>query len=420
MDGSKGVTGLSSLCWLVYFAANLGRLNLSVNLSAISAAEGISKDELGLMAALFFFAYGGGQLASGIIAERFRPVRLVGLGIFFTGLVNMAVAFSTNIRIMQWCWLLNGIAQSLLWIPMLRILTENLSEPHCIRVCIYISATGPAGMFCTYGISAASLYFSTWRMSFFAAGLFIIAITVLWVLRFSKNTGKKAIKTLPLRRREAGSSGKAESSWPLRRLMTASGLAPLIGISCLHGVLKDGVTTWLPAYLVDTFAVSTGYSALLAMAFPLFNLAGIYVVHYVSKMVFKNEVDCSLFLFAAVMAILLALTVAPQNLIFSLIALGMVASAMTAINTLLITLIPLRFTRTGRITIVTGLLNTSAYMGSGMAGYGFGKTAEHFSWGIVNLMWCGTAAAALLLCLIVRGAWKSFTGGPVYWIPNPL
>jgi OPA family glycerol-3-phosphate transporter-like MFS transporter len=415
MGGSKGVTGLSSLCWLVYFAANLGRLNLSVNLSAISAAEGISKDELGLMAALFFFAYGGGQLLSGIIAERFRPVRLVGLGIFFTGLANLVVAFSTNVRIMQLCWFLNGVAQSLIWIPMLRILTENLPKPHCIRVCIYINATGPAGMFCAYGISAVSLYFSVWRMSFFIAGFFIMSVTVLWGLRFSKNI----IKALPPGRREADLPGKAESSWPLRRLMTASGLAFLIGVSCLHGVLKDGVTTWLPAYLVDTFAVSTGYSALLVMALPLFNLAGIYAVHYISKMIFKNEVDCSLFLFAMVVVILLVLAATPQNMIFSLIALGMVTSVMTAINTLLITLVPLRFTRTGRITMAAGLLNTSAYIGSGMAGYGFGKMAEYFGWGIVNLMWCGIAAAALLLGLLVRGTWKYFIGEPVRRTPGP-
>jgi OPA family glycerol-3-phosphate transporter-like MFS transporter len=402
MDNSKRTAGLTSLCWLVYFAANLGRLNLSVNLSAISAAEGISKGELGLMAALFFFAYGGGQLASGIIAERVRPVLLVGLGIFFTGLINLMVAFSSGVRIMQFCWLLNGIAQSLIWIPMVRILTENLPEPQCTRTCIYINATGPVGMFCTYGISAAALHFTVWRMSFFTAGLFIMSVTFLWIFRFSRNTGKKAITALsPVKRRVLGQAGKTESSWTLPRLWRASPLAFLIGISCLHGVLKDGIGTWFPTYLTDTFAVSPAYSALLSMALPLFNLAGVYLVHYLNKTIFKNEVDGCLFFFALVMAILLTLIFIPANLIFSLVGLGTVTAAMTVINTLLINLAPLHFIRTGRITIISGLLNTSTYAGSGMAGYGFGKIAEHLS-GIINLLWYGTAAAALILCLMVR------------------
>jgi sugar phosphate permease len=145
------------------------------------------------------------------------------------------------------------------------------------------------------------------------------------------------------------------------------------------------------------------------MALPLFNAAGVYIVHYFNKMFFKNEIDCSLLFFTAVMAILLVLTFIPRNIIFSLLTLGLVTTATAAIHTLFITLMPLRFTHTGRITMVTGLLNTSTYIGSGIAGYGFGKTAEHFNWGIINLIWCGTAMTAILLCLLVRRTWKYFT-----------
>jgi OPA family glycerol-3-phosphate transporter-like MFS transporter len=402
MDKPGRNASLPLLCWLVYFAANLGRLNLSVNISAVSAAEGISKDELGLMASLFFFAYGGGQLLSGIIAERVRPGLLVGLGIFFTGAANLAVALSNGVRIMQICWFLNGAAQSFLWIPMLRILAENLPKRACVRACVHINATGPAGMFCAYGISAVSLYVSGWRMSFFASAFIILCAAALWALWFLKNALRE-------NRREAPSGGPPNPAarWPLRRLGPC--LAFLAGAACLHGILKDGVGTWLPAYLVDTFAVSASHSAALALALPLFNLAGVYTAHYLNRMIFKNEIDCSLLFFAAVLAALLALVFVPGHIAFSFFGLGLVTAAMTAINTLFITLIPLRFTRTGRVAIVTGLLNTSTYIGSGAAGYGFGRMAEHLSWNAIVLAWCGTAAAAVAVCLAARGAWARFT-----------
>jgi OPA family glycerol-3-phosphate transporter-like MFS transporter len=81
---------------------------------------------------------------------------------------------------------------------------------------------------------------------------------------------------------------------------------------------------------------------------------------------------------------------------------------MTAINTVLITLMPLHYSQAGRIPTTIGFLNTAAYLGSGIAGYGFGNTVESSGWGMIRFLWCGTALSAIIICFIVRKKWGYF------------
>jgi OPA family glycerol-3-phosphate transporter-like MFS transporter len=402
------IAALFWLCAFVYFTADIGRFNLSVTISAIVQQEGISKNALGVMAALFFFTYGGGQLLCGIIAEYFAPAVLIGTGIFIAGAANLVIAFSKSVTLMQACWMLNGAAQSFLWIPMVKILAERLSEKQCASSCLFINLTGPAGTFFVYGLSAVLLHVSGWRMVFLSSSVLMFLAALLWIIFIPLIF--KGVKHYPPPAPSAGGDKKIPSKkyMSMRYLFSASGLGFLILICCLQGILKDGLNTWLPTYVADNFIINPSLSAVLTMTFPLMSIAGVFLTRRVTKFFKRNEARGLLFLFLVITTVLLMLIVLPKKLYISLIIFGCVTTLMVSINTLLISLMPLRYAYSGRMTTIIGILNTSAYFGSGIAGYGISNIIEAFGWNGIRLLLCGTAFLGAIICSLTDRKWRTF------------
>lgn len=57
----------------------------------------------------------------------------------------------------------------------------------------------------------------------------------------------------------------------------------------VHGMLKDGVTTWVPTYISENFLTSPSFSVLITTLLPIFNLAGAYLARYIYQKCKNNE-----------------------------------------------------------------------------------------------------------------------------------
>ena len=90
--------------------------------------------------------------------------------------------------------------------------------------------------------------------------------------------------------------------------------------------------------------------------------------------------------------------------------LGLCAALMLAVNTMLVTLVPLRLQSTGRISALSGLLNSATYAGSTLSGYGMGLLLERSGWPAALLGLCAGALAASLLCAAAARGWKRLRG----------
>lgn len=57
------------LCWLAYSCSYIGKLSYSANILPISETFGVSNAECGVVAPVFFFVYGAGQIFNGILCK---------------------------------------------------------------------------------------------------------------------------------------------------------------------------------------------------------------------------------------------------------------------------------------------------------------------------------------------------------------
>ncbi|HCL04436.1 MAG TPA: MFS transporter, partial [Lachnoclostridium phytofermentans] len=164
------------LCWIVYFSTYLGRLNYSASLTEIIRAEGFDKGAAGLIGTAFFFSYGFGQLISGILGDNLKPHKMILVGVLGSGICNVAMGLSTSIWQMVAAWCMNGLLQSLIWSPIIKIFSDWIPKNRQKTFCININSSVPIGTFATYGITAFVVWKFHWRTMFFFSSLCLAAI----------------------------------------------------------------------------------------------------------------------------------------------------------------------------------------------------------------------------------------------------
>lgn len=385
------------LCWAAYFSTYIGRLNFTAGISEIAAAEGFSKSELGLVSSGFFVGYGVFQLVWGIAGDRFSPVKMVFGGIFASGVLNLAMSAAESPGWMAVLWTLNGVAQSAVWSPLLRLTVEVLSSQAAQKASIRYSTTVPFGTLASYGLCALCAALHTWRAAFWGAGVFLITISLVWLWRMT-----------PLDPAPRQASVKRPAP-PLPKSILLL-LAPIALVALVNGLLRDGVQTWMPTYLQEEYRRNTASSILFTLALPVINLAGVYLSSWANRRVFRSETRTAMaaFLCAGVFLALSARLRLPM--VLSLILFGLCGAMMLAANTMLVTFVPLGLYKTGRVSALSGILNSATYLGSTLSGYGAGRLLESSSWSeALGFLSLGALLAAAL-CLAVTKKWQRTRG----------
>ena len=133
----------------------------------------------------------------------------------------------------------------------------------------------------------------------------------------------------------------------------------------IQGTLKDSVTQWVPTFFNSAFGSKTTFSLALTMALPIVNVTGAYFAKALNKRL-RNEVMTSAVFFGISTLFLLVLRLfGSQSIALALVSMAGVTNCMFAINVMLITMVPLWFHKSGRVSTIGGFLNALAYIGCG-------------------------------------------------------
>ena len=397
-------------CWAAYCASYLGRINYTAALTAIVADGVFSKSHAGFIGTVYFFCYGAGQIFSGILGDRVSPYKMVGTGLVGTVCANILMPLcSGSYIVMSVVWGLNGIVQSMLWTPILYIISNILPEEQRRRACLYIAASFPVGSLLSYVISAGAIKFASWHFAFFIPAGIIACIFVFWCLaagKTSKILGRREKKTLPVQK----NTGAKVS---LGKLFIVSGAAVICVGILVQGMLKDGVTSWVPTLIKEKYNVSASFSVLLSAVLPIINLSGAWFATKLYEGPFKlNETAATAFCFALTLIPLTGiLFVGHYPIALCVIFFALFTTLITAINHLVITLIPVRFAKYGCASTVGGIFNSCTYIGSAISTYGFGAVSEKFGWTATVVFWIILGVIGVAACALPMRRYARFANG---------
>lgn len=390
------------LCSVTYFICYLTRKNYGSIISVLEAEKGIL---VSVALTANAVSYGLGQLISGYMGDKVKPINLVFYGLITTVLMNLLLPFCPNIPLMTVVWCINGLAQAFMWPPMVKYLTDLLTSEQYSSACVRVSWGGYIGDIAVYLLSPVCISLWRWEGVFFIAGGLGLIMAIIWRIA-APTFEKKKIGTKEIKENNQESGKKLTLNWTAAFII-------LIGFTmlaiALQGILRDGITTWMPEYMKNTYGWDDAQSILSGVVLPLFSIGTLQLVSWIYIKKVKNEHNYAAVLFGiGCVAALLLYFMTGANPAVSIALCAIISACMHGVNYVLICMIPKHFEKFGKVSFMSGLLNACTYIGTAVAGYGMALVSELKGWNFTILMWSVVAGAGCIICLLMSKKWGSF------------
>lgn len=399
---------LTLLCAAVYFCSYLTRLDYGAVMVEMVRAEGFSRVDASAALTGLFITYGFGQLISGYLGDRVKPQLLIFFGLIACGLMNLLIPFCPSPAWMTVVWSVNGLAQAMMWPPLVRIMSQHMTESEYKVATVHVSWGSSLGTIVIYLMIPLLLKVSSWRGVFYCAAAVGMGMAAFWMARYGR-----VERTLPLQEQaapadEPGDAGK--SGGGLRALMPL--LAIMMGVIICQGTLRDGITTWMPTYLADTYHMENGKSILTGVLLPLFGMVCYQIVLWMNRKLVKNELQCAAIIFGVGLVSLLALRLLhAHSFALSVLILAFAVASMHGVNLIMTSMTPKYLAGSGKISMISGLLNACTYIGSALSMYGVALIADRFGWTVTESLWCAVALLGTLCAAACVPKWGKLRKG---------
>ena len=407
---------LAFFCCLAYFASYVTRINyIAVRLAIadelmLSAPELVA--ELGIAISAASVTYGIGQLVSGVLGDRLPPVSLVCAGLGGAVLCNLLMPLLyPSVYWMALVWGINGFFQSLIRPPLGRIIAANYDEKGYIDTCVAVSNSSQVATVLVYLIIplCLRLFDNEWRLAFYlpvAVGLLTLGF---WCLLVPKLCSKTPKSDEPVTQSPALGN---ERPAPLGAILCRSGLLIMIPAVLIHGLLRDGITAWMPDFIAEVGGLGTSVSILTTAILPLFCIVCVLLAKKICAALPSDGISAALLFTvctASAAGILPLLDhVTPITFVITVILMALITGCMHGVNHIFITRIPGVFKKAGRVSGIVGILNAITYLGGALSPYAVALVAARGGWGHAVLLWTVLAALSVALCLASCRQWNRF------------
>lgn len=431
--GSKSLHGKSQawlifMCFFAYTVSYVSRYSYNANIVAIRESYGVDKAAAGLVGTFYFFAYGVGQVVNGLLCKRYNKKFCIAASLLVSAGVNTALFFSPAFSAYKWLWLVNGVALSVLWSSLVAILSAHLDEKYLRRGVLLMSMSVAAGTCVSYGTGAVFMKFATYRAAFLFAALLAGAFAVSWIFGYDLLTGPLArdrAEERAARLQSAEKSGqvepaaRAEKQPEQTRKARVSGWA-LLTVFIVPGVLvaivnliKDGLNTWVPEILKNSFGYGNSLSLTLTLVLPIVGMGGSALALYLHKKIDNYLVLSGVIYLAATIA-LAGITVILRSGNTGTVAgaatvalFGCVSLFAHSENSALTSVAPMLLREKYDSGKMAGILNGSAYVGSTISAYGLGAIADASGWNGVFALLLALSSFAAAAAFIVPAVGKA-------------
>lgn len=418
MSRSSGGRGLVLLFTMTYMVSYISRVNYGAIVAQLEASLDMPRSQLSLALTGSFITYGAGQIISGIWGDRASPKRLVLLGLGATAGMNLLLPLCSSAWQLTLVWCVNGFAQAFLWPPIVRLMTALMDSDLYARAAVRVSWGSSLGTIAVYLLSPPVISLFGWKAVFLLSAGAAVLMAFVWARRapdvppVPRPSAGPAKAKGPLKK--SGGSLK-ESGGPLTKsgLFTPLMLCIMAGI-ILQGSLRDGVTTWMPSYIAETYNISSLAAILTGVTLPVLGI----LCMQLSSLLYRRLHFCPplsagvLFAAGAVSALGLY-CLSGRSAGLSVLLSALLTGCMHGVNLILICMVPPFFKSRGNVSTASGVLNSCTYIGSAISAYGIAGVSQSLGWQPTLLLWLIIAGAGAALCLGCSRAWgREFGGSP--------
>lgn len=402
---SKQDVMLFAMCWIAYFFTYFGRMNYAACLAEMIITEGYSKALAGLIGTGFFITYGLGQIVSGFLGDYLPPRWMIFTGIIGSGFCNLLMGSAPGVQTMIVIWCVNGFLQSLIWSPIVRLFAQYFTPTVRGTLGVYINSTVPIGTLFTYGFTALVLQLTgNWKMVFTYSAIILIATAVAWFFA----TAYLLPRMQMVDYHQSAPSGQTVGNESFGKILLSSGMIFMCLVLMMQGMLKEGITTWMPTFLYEKFHLGTSIAIISTALIPMLNICGITIAA-VARQKIGDEVKASFYLFIAGTVSLIVLYFASfLGMVPTFLFFALATTFMMAVNTVYVGVVPGYFGKVDKSSSVSGMLNAFVNIGIAISTFGFGALSAAFGWNFTMISWCICGVIGILASYIAYQMWRKY------------
>ena len=411
---SSGLTVLFiAACWMAYSFSYIGRLNFSASMADMTSSGVLLKSQAGAVTTGFFICYGCGQFLSGMLGDRINPRYLVFAGLVCSSLINFGIAMGPPLWFMIVLWSLNGFAQSLLWAPICKIVSDRVSSNRRQKACTALATTMAGGTLMAYILSAVLINAFGWKAAFISGSSATLLAAVTWIIVTTKiehDADKNGVEEDIVAVHEDDGEEVPHEEIPtnLWQLLCVSGLTILALVGGVQGVLKDCMSTWVPTFIEDMFNMGSVISILTGAFLPIFGFFGPIVTNKI-MMKTRDELSSLFILFVISAGCLAMLALFGRfSIVISIIALAVTYACSLGQNMILIGTLPMYFSKAGKVSTITGTMDAVCYLTTAVVSSVTGVLVDRTGWTIVMAGWFVLSALAAVGTLFAKRRWNKF------------
>ena len=370
------------LCCLLYAFEWVGKYHYTANIIPIMEYYSVTRAQAGLIGTIFFVSYGGFQMIHACFC-RFYPKREVIAGVLLaSSVIDLILFFRPPFESILVLTLLNGFVHAPLWPMLLMTLGKTLDQKMMNSAVLALSFSTLLGNVLIYGGSALFNLWNVFHLIFLFSAILMLLVGTVWLFSYRALTKDRA-EPDPA---NSGQTAPSPETTP-RKTVRAAIIGLLVICTMLMipaSFIKNGLTTWAPNILKESFGFGNSISIALALGFSAFGMLGSWIAVLMHKRIPEY---CSL-----VGVLFLLLTVCcgatipilrESGLILFLICAASIAVLASAIQNLLTSVMPLAMRDQVNSGFLTGLMNSASCVGGAASTYGMGWLADGGGWDAV-------------------------------------
>lgn len=366
-----------TICYIAYTSIYIARLNLSMASPDMIACGIIDKAQFGMLGSAFSIIYAFGRLLNGRLSDKNPPWLMISAGLILSSAGNLSISLFppfTGIMIM---WSINAFAQSMLWSSVLCIASSMYSDEEAKRKISYMVTSVAVGNIFGIVVNTAVITILGLRFAFIIPGALTL-IAASFVIFFTRNISSSQKKASGA---HISMSGLVKDK-TVRRILTGA---------VLHGVMKDNISLWMTVYFVDMFGINLEQSTYFVLFIPIIGFIGRMLYPICYSLCRLNEHRVSLFAFISCALFSLPLCFSVNSPFIAAICLSVIYASVSLINTSILSIYPLRFSESGNVASVSGIMDFATYFGAGASSVVYGFVVKSFGYTPMFISWASVS-----------------------------
>ncbi len=389
-------------CFVVYLVNTTVKMCVPTVISSMVGEGFLTKSQSGFLSGIFYLFYGIGQIIFGKYFNNHSPYRGIKTAMIGSALCCIAMALTKDFYLLVAIWSICALVNSAFFPAMMRIASLFLYERHSVWASNYLAIAYQAGTVLCLVAGSIIIKYSSWVNLYYFSTVISALSLIFWFIaeRKAKKSSKPRTVSLNDNKRKTENSNKKSL-----KAYIGTGIYLISAVAFFNSLL-NGVKSWAPTIIMETYKTPSSFSVLLNVVIIVTNIVFLLVT---GRIIPRDRVKTVAYFEVVIIPVTLLMNFTGiLNEYTYVLLLGLFTSVTTYASNAAAMQIPYYFSKYNDVSRMSGIGNMCAAFGLLVGNYAYGILAEYFGWQIITILGTVFVVISAVLLFIAAPMFRKF------------